>query len=575
MHIVQTVLKPFGSTTIIQGRVTALQGNNLDIETAAGRVLLQCNHSTRLAKLIGIGLKGLQFRDVSISELQGHYCICRIMVYSLPSTCTPRRHTLFSLISFGCDCKELFGDPDFHCNIASWLANFWLISLDSEEGGIFANILNGGARVQGPEIYEKWSYITSRAVAGFSFAFQLTGRKEYLHSAAQGMDFLKKSAHQIKDYLFFRSRQMRNGAQHPDTVPLLNIFVHEYALTGPLRYLAAASDTSTRSFIIQGLESIMCFHDSINRGFFDALDITTLRPINGLTSTKSFTSSVDLLAAAIIFAKELECVSPSCDPRSVSVEICELVLRHHLIEGKPFIIESLNSDWTPNSSTWRNEYATVDIAGNCGATAKVARVLAVSLPLLPPALSFEAQKWVKKILDGLLSLGAWDPLRGGVYDVMERNSPNGQLGEFLFHGDFVWWTQEQLCLAAYLGFLLFGDHHYLEVARSILRFWICCFMAPRGGVYDTVDHAGNPVSTHMGSWLKSSYHELEFAYFTSIFEAIINERPITLYFAPKHTGPYTNALPDIGVVQWKVLDKQILPNGVIAVQFKSIPIPQK
>ena len=53
--------------------------------------------------------------------------------------------------------------------------------------------------------------------------------------------------------------------------------------------------------------------------------------------------------------------------------------------------------------------------------------------------------------------------------------------------------------------------------------------------------------------------------------SIINEHPITLYFAPGHPGPYTNALPDIGVVEWKVLDKRFLSNGVIAVKFKSIP----
>lgn len=572
MHIVQNTLEPFATTTVIQGRVVALGGDNLDVETAAGRVLLQRNSSTHSTRLIGIDAKGFQFEELPWSELQGHHCIFRIIVYDLPAGVPPRRHTLLSLVSFGADANHLLGDPDFHSHSAAWLGRFWLPTLDAEAGGVYANILNGGVQVPGPERDEKWSYITSRAVAGFSFAFQLTGELEFLHAATQTMNFLKRSTDEIEGHLFFRPRQLRDGALHPSASPLLNIFVHEYALTGPLRYLAATDDTSARHFIDCGLESLMLFHDADDGGFFDALERTTLCPIIGVTSTKSFTSSADLLAATVIFAKEIGCSTSVFDPRSAAVELCQIIVRRHLVEGRPFIIESLNSDWSPNSSPWRNDYATVDIAGNCGATAKVARVLAVCLPLLAPALRAEARECVRNILEGLLAAGAWDALRGGVYDVMLRDCPSGQMGEFVYHGDFVWWTQEQLCVAAYLGFLLFGDCRYLEVARSILRFWICCFMARGGGVHDTVDHVGNPVSTQMGRWVKNSYHELEFAYFASIFEAVINDRPITLYFAPGHSGSYTSAIADIGIVRWEVLDKQRLPNGVIAVTFKSIPI---
>jgi hypothetical protein len=292
----------------------------------------------------------------------------------------------------------------------------------------------------------------------------------------------------------------------------------------------------------------------------------------GETSTKSFTSSADLLAAAVIFAGELSCSTPSFDPGVISSELCRVIIDHHLVPGQPFIIESLDADWTPNSSPWRNEYATVDIAGNCGATAKVARVLAACLPLLPRALRQEARNWVKDILDNLLVAGAWDALRGGVYDVMLREWPAGKMGELVYHGDYVWWTQEQFCVALYLGFLIFGDSRYLQVARSVSRFWTFAFMAPEGGAYDTVDHAGNPVSTRMGRWVKSSYHELEFAYMASILEAIVNDLPITLFFAPGHPGPYEASLMDTGVVRWAILDKQTIPSGVISVTFKATRI---
>lgn len=519
---------------------------------------------------MSIGPGGFQFEVMPWEALPGHRCICQVVVYSLSPELPPRRHTLLNLVSFGLDSTRLLENPDFHCSTAAWLAEFWLPTLDNEFGGAFANILNGGSRVPGPEGDEKWSYITSRALAGFSFAFQLTGEVRYLQAADHMMAFLEKSADEVQGYLVFRSRQLRDGTSHPDADPLLNIFVHEYALTGALRYLVATTDGQAHRFTRHALESLTLFHDPDQGGFFDALERATLQPIPGVTSTKSFTSSADLLAAAIIFANEAGWSTAHIDPRAVSSELCEILIRHHLVQQKPFIIESLNANWTPNSSPWRNDYATADIAGNIGATAKVARVLATCLPQLPPALREEARSWVRDILHGLLDIGAWDPLRGGVYDGMLRNCPPHQPGEFVFHGDFVWWTQEQLCLASYLGFLLFGDRHYLEVARAILRFWICCFMAPDGGVYDTVDHMGNPVSTRMGRWVKSSYHEIEFAYFIAAFEAIINDRPLTLHFAPQYQGSYASALPQIETVRWNVGSKRTLPGGVVAITFNAI-----
>jgi hypothetical protein len=568
--ITTDILQSFATATVIQGRVIAVNYDTIDVETAAGIVLLKRNASSQSKQLCGIGANGFEYEELSWLALNGHYCLCRIVAYSLPSASLQRRHTLLTLVSFGLQPQHLIGDPTFHSQAALWLANFWLPTYDADEGGIFANILNGGVRVPGPEGEEKWSYITSRTIAGYSFAFQLTGEIKFLHAASSALDFLiRKSTDNVNGYHVFRSRQLRNGLPHPLASPLLNIFVYEYALTGPLRYLAATGDKTTLDFVNQGLESLMLFHDTEGGGFFDALDKNTLRPIKDVTSTKSFTSSADLLAAAVIFAKELNCATSNFDPKAISSELCNIIVRHHLVYGRPFIIESLNADWTPNSSSWRNEYATVDIAGNCGATAKVARVLAVCLPLLSPALRLEVEEWVKEILDNLLAAGVWDALRGGVYDVMLREWRKNEMGEFVYHGDYVWWTQEQFSVAAYLGFLLFDDTRYLEIARSILRFWTFCFMAQEGGVHDTVDHVGNPVSTRMGRWVKNSYHELEFAFFSSILEAIINDLPITLYFGPGHPGPYESALMDTGMVRWKIVEKRTLPNGVISVTFKA------
>lgn len=571
MQITNNIKNSYAISTIIQGRITKVEGSNITVETHVEDLYLSINDSSEIKKLIKIDNHGIHYEKISLSDLNDHVCIFKIVIYNLPCDLKSRRHTILSLVSFGIN-NELIKNPNFHCNTADWLALFWLQTLDIEFGGNYVNILNGGAQIRGQDRDDKWSYITSRSLAGFSFAFQLTGKQEYLNAAIHDLEFLKKSKDEIKGYVIFRQRQMRDGNHHQLASPLYNIFVHEYCLTGLLRYQAATSDSGIFDFIRKGLETLMLFHDSKYGGFYDALDRNTLKPIPNITSTKSFTSSADVLAAAVIFAKELNIRTKNFDPTSVVIETCKLIVKHHVLVENPFIIESFDADWTLNTSPWRNEYATADLAGSCGATAKVARVLAACLPSLPKKMQDRTKLAIKNIIDNLITVGAWDPLRGGVYDFMVRDWKKQQLGEFVFHSDYVWWSQEQLCVAAYLGYFLFNESRYLQIARSIVNFWLGCFFSQEGGVYDTIDNVGNPTLTQMGRWLKNSYHELEFTYYIATFEAIINKTHLSLYFALSYTGNYIEALPDIGIVKWTIIDNKILPNGTKLVMFKPIKI---
>jgi len=383
------------------------------------------------------------------------------------------------------------------------------------------------------------------------------------------MAFLeRKSVRRTQGELFFHSRQCSNGQAHPAAGPDLNFFVQTYCLTGPLRLYAATGNRALEGFIAQGLDSIMRFHDPAHGGFYDALDADSLEPRFGLTSTKSFTSSADGVAAAFGFALEAGVAGNRCRPDAVCREIAEILLRHHIQPGKPFIIESFDRNWGPNSSKWRNEYATTDVAGNLGASAKVARVLMACLPLLDRNLRRLAEERLQDLLEQLLKT-AYDSLRGAVYDVMIRE--HGRSGqELVFHSGYVWWSMEQLAWAAYAAHLHYREQRFLEVARSILCFWYRYFLAAEGGVHDTVDHAGHPVSVKMGSWVKGSYHELEMAWMAAAFEAALAGSPLTIYFKTDHPGPYSGAMPSIPSVRWQVVDRQET-NGAMAVTLMPKP----
>ncbi|KOR29796.1 hypothetical protein TI05_14725, partial [Achromatium sp. WMS3] len=278
MQFTNNVKKSFATSTIIQGRIAKIEGVNIIVETYAGESLLCYNDSSEAKKLLIIDENGFHYENIKWADLIQHQCIIKIVAYNLASDIKKRNNTILSLVSFGKD-NEIIKNPNFHCISANWLASFWLPTLDIEYGGVYANILNGGSQSSGPDRNDKWSYITSRSLAGFSFAFQLTGNKEYLNAAIQTSEFLKRSKDEINGYLIFRGRQLRDGNHHPLASSLYNIFVHQYCLTGLLRYYAATSDKETFDHIIKGLDSLMLFHDSKYKGFYDAIDRTSLLPI--------------------------------------------------------------------------------------------------------------------------------------------------------------------------------------------------------------------------------------------------------------------------------------------------------
>ena len=556
-------------STLVQGGARLKAPSQVEIHTAAGSLTAGINSATWGRRLKAVSSVGFEYESQRPDELDGSPALVKLAIY--PGTDRNRKQpTALHFTSFGTQTRQVIADPLFHCRAAGWIADFWLPFLDRKQGGCFANILNGGVRDPGAIGEDKWSYLTSRAVAGFSFAFQLTGDLRYLDAARHCYCFLvERSIESHAGLPFFRSRQQADGSPHPLSAGFINIFVQEYCFTGPLRLLAATGDPAVAQFIRTMCEGLMRFHDPSEGGFYDALAPDTALPRAGETDTKSFTSSADLMAAAVLFSHETDIATEQYTPARILRDLSAIIIRRHLAPGRPFIIESLNRDWTANSSSWRNEYATPDIAGNIGATAKVARVLAGSLHVLPEAERAEARSYVRTILDGLFSVGAYDPLRGGVFDVMKRDSCAGQQAEFVYHADYVWWSQQQLSQAAYLGYLYFKDRAYLEAARAIMRFWIGAFMAPQGGVHDTVDHAGNPVSTHMGRYVKCLYHELEYPYFAALFEAIINGAPLTLYFAPGYSGDPRRALPSYHGLTWRVDSVEVQARAVRKVTFSS------
>jgi len=551
------------TSTVVQGTLR-VSDVGWEIETADGAVVTtQPNAATRFEQQLTDGGSTCEMGCIE----DGDSVVAEIVFYAGSA-----ESTILKLRSFGGASRpDPITVPAFHAAAAQRSADFWLKSQDPQ-GGVFANLMVGGGPVPESDRHDKWTTMTSRNVAGNAFAFQLTGKPEYLEAARSAAQFLaERGTIECRGKSFLKSRQLRDGSTHPAADPLLNIFEQTYGILGWLRLYAVSGDPDVQRLLGDSLNALASFRDPVHGGLYDAIEPSTLEPVAGTTDTKSFTSSADVSAAVLQFATELGLSSAALSPRESMLEVARLLVEHHVLPERAAIAESFDRDWLPNTSDWRNPYATVDLAGNLGATAKVGRMLIAALPWLDAPARERTLDAVRGLVDNLMSVGAWDSIRGAAYDVISRESPTGQPGEFVYHSNYVWWVQEQFVILGYLGWFMFGERRLLEMARSILRFWHTCFVCPSGGVYDTVDHQGNPVELRMARWVKNSLHELELPYFAAAMESIASGEPLMQFFTTAGANIGAGALPTVPGYAWRELERESNGKDVVRITFQAEP----
>ena len=154
---------------------------------------------------------------------------------------------------------------------------------------------------------------------------------------------------------------------------------------------------------------------------------------------------------------------------------------------------------------------------------------------------------VKMIPKGL------DLLRGGVFDLVEREPKNGQPIEFAGSYTKDGWQQEQGILAYLMLYGSTGKSLYLDIARELSAFWhLFCVSHNPTGIFFRVEADGRPTgildSVNIGS--PARYPLLEINYlghiYTQIYSGVKGQGHFCLYFKPDLdlTLNSINVLPD-------------------------------
>jgi mannose/cellobiose epimerase-like protein (N-acyl-D-glucosamine 2-epimerase family) len=566
------------------GTITEFGDNELCVETALGTLRLSINRWTKVYEL-GDKADGKDPPNKTGSGVIRQDCIHQLVMGRLISY----REKILNQAERSL-CTELclqghqhgnasFLSPGFWIRELKRTADWWLErAIDTNKGGYFTDITQDGYPSYGVDNTDKWPYVVSRTLYAFSTAFSLTGERRFLEASIIGNRFLmREGMFEQSGHTLFHTRLDHRGQRHPDDPEFVNIFTQIYTLTGLITYYDVSRCPQTQLLIDANLRALSeLYNDSKFGGYFDAISRSDLKPVPGITDSKSFNSIVDPLSATLFFLQNVNFHSKHFNCRLVIRELCGQILRYMVDPEHNFIREIFNRSWQCQAPKWRNPYNTDFYAGNIGGNLKVVWVLLRALEDLTPELESVAHTQVNRIYNNLLQCGAWDALRGGWFEVMSRESPAGLPADHMWDSNKVWWQQEEGVMASFLLHIVDREESHLEMARDCLRFWLTYFMDwSNGGVFDTVSIDGWPINglplnRQKGSWLKGGYHETELARFVHIYLKVLQDEPVTLYYAYDHTKEpvkYRTVPARIPGLTWHVIEEKVLGKDLLKVEY--------
>ena len=196
--------------------------------------------------------------------------------------------------------------------------------------------------------------------------------------------------------------------------------------------------------------------------------------------------------------------------------------------------ERFHADWTPDHQwRWQQNRAVVGhnlkIAWNLTRVANYYRCLAAedrrqgenNNAQQHEQLANDFLGLAKKLADAMAIYGL-DQVRGGCFDVVERQTKGKLPMEFVWGNTKDFWQQEQGILAYLILHGATGEGRYLALAREMAAFWNMFFLDhDNRGIFFRVSAEGRPaiegVYGEKGSHAVGGYHSFELNYLAHIY----------------------------------------------------------
>lgn len=433
----------------------------------------------------------------------------------------------------------------------------------------------------------------SRLVYGFASAYMLTGNEKYLEVAEKGSQYLQdhfcmvdttddicywyhavefSDSHNKKilgsnlpEVAGFRNATGKTvrerkmiSSEFGDDYDAIPAYEQIYALAGLTQTYRITGNTLIRQAIDKTLNLFDKYYkDHAKGGYFSHIDPITFDPRSdslGRNKAKKNWNSVGDHAPAYLI--NLVLATGEQKHKEMLIETANTITEHFQdYEQCAFVQEKFYEDWT-HDKTWGWQQNRGVVGHNLKIAWNLMRVYNINT-------SQEYVDFSKKIAS-LMPKHGGDAIRGGWYDVVERELGKGEgIHRYAWHDRKAWWQQEQGILAYLIMNGIIKDSEYLKQARESAAFYNAWFLDhDSGAVYFNVLANGLPYllgnERNKGSHSMSGYHSFELCYLSAVYtNLLITKQPMDFYFKP-----YPNSLKD-NILR---VAPDLLPQGSIAIE---------
>jgi mannose/cellobiose epimerase-like protein (N-acyl-D-glucosamine 2-epimerase family) len=479
----------------------------------------------------------------------------------------------------------------------------------------FSKLYRTNLNITGQPLNEDQECATlSRLIYGLSSAYLLTGQDRYYLAAKAGVAYQRQAFRSFSHdgrYCFWAYGRRRDGAgehlvfpsQNNDDRDSVPLYEQIYALAGLAQYYRITLDWEVLEDIRRTINTFQDYYwdpdpedPSIpaerrserkgfagTGGYYSHLDFATMRPdspgLGDNRSQKNWNSVGDHIPAYLInLVLSLDPVPRGAARRDLRefLKTCQGILDEtsRIIATRfedpdsDFVNERFTENWEPIQNwRWQQNRAVVGhdlkIAWNLTRCAFYCQMRAKD-PSFSAAERRELQQqsdtfldFARRLANRMAEVGL-DKLRGGIFDLVEREPSNDMPVQFAYHCTKDFWQQEQGILA-YL--VLHGatpnDRKYLELARECISFWNLFFLdRDRQGIFFRTTANGLPVVeggyAQKGGHSISGYHAFELNYLAHLYTRafVCTERDsdnnFCVYFKVTNSSDQSsiNVLPD-------------------------------
>jgi mannose/cellobiose epimerase-like protein (N-acyl-D-glucosamine 2-epimerase family) len=470
--------------------------------------------------------------------------------------------------------KFRFEEPDWWVKQARSIAEFFInAQFDVEGDAVRVNydtyrtdISMTGQRDS--KSFRQETDTISRLVYGFASTFLLTGEDIFLEAAEAGSKYLRDHmrfydtdenvAYWYHGIDVTAGRETKIFAsEFGDDYDAVPMYEQIYALAGPTQTYRVNGDP----VIMNDIELTMSlferfFKDHEKGGYYshvDPISLSAQAESLGKNKAKKNWNSVGDHAPAYLI--NLWLATGKDEYREFLKYTADCIVEHFPdYENSPFVNERFFDDWSKDQTwDWQQNRAVV------GHNLKIAW----NLMRIHSTVDDKSYVELAEKIAELMPRCGMDVQRGGWYDVVERQIPEGEtMHRFVWHDRKAWWQQEQGILAYQILYGILKKEEHLRYARESAAFYNNYFLDHHdGAVYFNVLVNGLPYALgterQKGSHSMSGYHSIELAYLAQTYTNLLSTgKPLDLYFKPIHGG-----FPD-GILR---VSPDILPAGSVRI----------